>query len=71
MDFMSYMDLDRLIKRQGYVDIKCMWCQNPIFNFSRGLRPLSNDKDVLQFAKHVVGYEVIYVYVKHKVSAPL
>ncbi|CAL5187720.1 unnamed protein product [Lathyrus oleraceus] len=58
-DFMSYMDVERLIKSEGYVDIRCLWYWNPIFSFSRGLMSLNNDKDVLQFAKDVVGHKVI------------
>lgn len=64
------MDVKRLIKSESYVDIKCLWYWNNIFNFSRGLRPLNNDKDVLQFAKDVVGHEVIDVYVEDKLSDP-
>lgn len=25
VDFMSYMDVERLIKSGGYIDIKCLW----------------------------------------------
>lgn len=37
---------------------------NPMFNFSRGLRPLNNDNDVLIFVKDVIRYEVVGVYVE-------
>ncbi|KAI5430121.1 hypothetical protein KIW84_034626 [Lathyrus oleraceus] len=47
MDFISYMDVERLIKSEGYVHIKYLWYWNPVFSFARGLRPLNNDKEVL------------------------
>ncbi|KAI5447598.1 hypothetical protein KIW84_015163 [Lathyrus oleraceus] len=65
---MSYMDLEDMIKSEGYVNIKCLWYWNPAYSFSHGLRPLSNDQDVLQFSKDVVGYDVIDVYVEHIVG---
>lgn len=67
---MSYMDLDILIKSKGYKDIRCMLYWNPRFNFSHGLRPLNNDNDVLQFAKDVIGFDVIDVYVEYNVDDP-
>ena len=70
VDFMSYMDLEALVKGQGYIDIGSLWYRNPKFSFTRGLRPLNNDRDVLQFGQDVVGHEVIDVYVEHKVSDP-
>ncbi|KAI5429117.1 hypothetical protein KIW84_033928 [Lathyrus oleraceus] len=48
----------------------CLCYLNPAYNFSRGLRPLNNDQDVLQFSKDVVGYDVIDVYVEHSVGIP-
>lgn len=62
--------MERLIKSEGYIDIKCLWYRNSVFSFARGLRLLNNDKYVLQFAKDIVGHEVIDVYMKHKVSDP-
>ncbi|KAI5447205.1 hypothetical protein KIW84_014888 [Lathyrus oleraceus] len=67
-DYMSYMELEDMIKSEGYVNIKCLWYWNPAYNFSHGLRPLNNDQDVLQFSKYVVGYDVIDVYVEHSVG---
>ncbi|KAI5404836.1 hypothetical protein KIW84_051849 [Lathyrus oleraceus] len=43
---------------------------NSAYNFSRGLRPLNNGKNVLHFSKDVVGYDVIDVYVEHNVGIP-
>ncbi|KAI5416349.1 hypothetical protein KIW84_041421 [Lathyrus oleraceus] len=68
--YMSYMDLEDMIKSECYVNIKCLWYWHPAYSFSRGLRPLNNDQDVLQFSKDVVGYDVIYVYVEHNVGIP-
>ncbi|KAI5407203.1 hypothetical protein KIW84_053451 [Lathyrus oleraceus] len=70
VDYMSYMDLEDMIKSEGYVNIKCLWYWHLAFSFSRGLRPLNNDQDVLQFSKDVVGYDVIDVYVEHSVGIP-
>ncbi|XP_058759822.1 uncharacterized protein LOC131633127 [Vicia villosa] len=70
VDFMSYMDLEALIKSHDYVDINSLWYRNPVLSFTRGLKPLNNDNDVLQFTQDVVGHEVIDVYVDHKVSSP-
>lgn len=47
VNFMSYMQVMELFKRGGYKDIKCMWYWNPMYIFSRGLRPLKYDNDVL------------------------
>ncbi|CAL5200759.1 unnamed protein product [Lathyrus oleraceus] len=70
VDYMSYMELEDMIKSEGYVNIKCLWYWNPTYSFSRGLRPLNNDQDVLQFSKDVVSYDVIDVYVEHSVGIP-
>ncbi|CAL5204561.1 unnamed protein product [Lathyrus oleraceus] len=70
VDYMSYMDVEDMIKSEGYVNIKCLWYWHPAYSFSRGLRPLNNDQDVLQFSKDVVGYYVIDVYVEHNVGIP-
>ncbi|KAI5420325.1 hypothetical protein KIW84_044202 [Lathyrus oleraceus] len=56
-DYMSYMELKNMVKCEGYVNIKCLWYWNPAYSFSRGLRPLNNDQDVLQFSKDVVDAE--------------
>lgn len=66
----SNMDLESLIKIEGNNDIKCIWYWNPKFSFSHGLRPLNNDKDVLQFFKDVLGYAQIDVYIKHNIDNP-
>lgn len=47
VDYMSYMELDDMIKSGDYVNIKCLWYWHPAYSFSRGLRPLNNDQDVL------------------------
>ncbi|KAI5404841.1 hypothetical protein KIW84_051852 [Lathyrus oleraceus] len=70
VDYMSYMELKDMIKSEGYINIKCLCYWNPAYSFSRGLRPLNNDQDVLQFSKYVVGYDVIDVYVEHSVGIP-
>lgn len=53
VDFMSYMDMEGLIKSHGHIDMKNLWYWNHIFNFSHSPRPLNNDNNVLQFAKDV------------------
>ena len=68
VDFMSYMDLESLIQSEGYKNIKCLWYWDPAYRFSRGLRSLNNDQDVLQFSKDVIVYDVIDVYVEHNVK---
>ncbi|CAL5194027.1 unnamed protein product [Lathyrus oleraceus] len=70
VDYIFYMELEDMIKSDGYVNIKCLWYWNPAYSFSSGLRPLNNDQDVLQFSKDVVGYDVIDVYVEHSVEIP-
>ncbi|KAI5419925.1 hypothetical protein KIW84_043910 [Lathyrus oleraceus] len=67
---MACMDLERLVKNEDYSNIRCMWYWNPRFSFSRGLRPLNNDNDVLIFSKDVIEYEEIVVYVEHNVEIP-
>ncbi|KAI5433592.1 hypothetical protein KIW84_020759 [Lathyrus oleraceus] len=68
VDYMPYMELEDMIKSEGYVNIKCLWYWNLRYSFSRGLRPLNNDQDILQFSKDVVGYDVIDVYVEHGID---
>src|ERR1051325_553313 len=65
---MSYMDIEGLIKGEGYCNIQCLWDQDPKFSFSLGLRPLNNDQDVLKFVQDVRGFKVVDVYVEHKVE---
>ncbi|KAI5440635.1 hypothetical protein KIW84_010204 [Lathyrus oleraceus] len=68
VDYMSYMDLKAMMKSESYVNIKCLWYWHLAYSFSRGLRPLNNDQDVLQFSKDVIGYDVIDVYVEHNLG---
>lgn len=67
---MSYMELESMIQNEGYTNIKYLWYWNPTYKFSRSLRPLNNDQDILQFSKDDVGYDVIDVYVEHNVEIP-
>lgn len=67
---MSYMELEDMIKSEGYVNKQCLWYWNPTYSFSLGLKPFNNDQDVLQFSKDVVGYDVIDVYVEYNVRTP-
>lgn len=61
VDYMIYMQLETLIKNEGYKNMKCIWYCNPRFTFARGLRPLSCDVDVLKFVEDVNGYELVDV----------
>ncbi|CAI8615409.1 unnamed protein product [Vicia faba] len=65
---MSYMNLKNLIKDEGYRNIKCTWYWNPKYSFSRGLRPLNCDSDVLKFAEDIKGFELVDVYVEHSIE---
>ena len=67
-NYMSYMDLENLIKEEGYMNIKCMWYWNPKYSFSRGLRPLNCDSDVLKLAEDNKGFELVDVYVEHSIE---
>lgn len=68
VDYMSYTQLESLIKSKGYKDIRCIWYWDPKYSFSRGLRPLNNDNDVLPFSKDVIGFELIDVYIEYNVD---
>ncbi|CAK8579362.1 unnamed protein product [Lathyrus sativus] len=68
VDLMSYMQIEDLIKSEGYRNLKCLWYWNPNFSFSRGLRPLNNDNDVLRLMEDVRGFKVVDLYVEHKVE---
>ncbi|XP_058784528.1 uncharacterized protein LOC131659338 [Vicia villosa] len=68
VDYISYMQLEGLIRNEGYMNIKCMWYWNPKFSFSRGLRPLNCDADVVKFVADVSGYELVDVYVEHSIG---
>ncbi|XP_058741783.1 protein bfr2-like [Vicia villosa] len=68
VDLMSYMEIEKMIKNEGYCNIRCLWYWNPKFAFSRGLRPLNDDKDVLRFMEDIRGYKLIDIYVEHKVE---
>ncbi|KAK2427339.1 hypothetical protein QL285_025923 [Trifolium repens] len=65
------MEIDGLIKSLGYASVKCLWYCDPSLSFSRGLRPLNNDNDLLNFVGDVKGFEVVDVYVEHIVDNPL
>ncbi|KAK2416396.1 hypothetical protein QL285_038793 [Trifolium repens] len=71
VDMLSYMEIDGLVKSLGYSSFKCLWYCDPRLSFSRGLRPLNKDNDVLKFIGDVKGFEVVDVYVEHKVDNPL
>ncbi|XP_058733531.1 uncharacterized protein LOC131605157 [Vicia villosa] len=45
-----------------------MWYWNPKFSFSRGLRPLNCDKDVLKFVDDIKGFQLVDVYVEHTIE---
>lgn len=60
---MSYMQLKDLIKNEKHMNIKYMWYWNPRFIFSRDLKPLNCDLDVLKFVDDVNGFELVDVYV--------
>lgn len=47
-----------------------MWYQNPQYNFSRVLRPLNYDNNVLQLVKDANGCNLINVYAKHGLNNP-
>lgn len=70
VDYMSYMQLEGMIRNEGYTNIKCLWYWNPKFCFGRGLRPLSCDVDVLMFIEEANGFELIDVYVEHVIGNP-
>ncbi|XP_058733206.1 uncharacterized protein LOC131604807 [Vicia villosa] len=70
VDLMSYMDLESVIKSPGYGNIKCLWYWNPVFSFTRDLRPLNNDQDVLTIIEDVKGHNIVDVYVERPVEIP-
>ena len=70
VDLMSYMDLESMIKSEGYGNIRCLWYWIPALSFTRRLRPLINDQDILTFIEDVKGYNVIDVYVEHPIEIP-
>ncbi|XP_058725212.1 uncharacterized protein LOC131596548 [Vicia villosa] len=67
-DYMSYMQFEKLIRKEGYRNIKCMWYWNPKYSFSRGLRPLNCDGDVLKLIEDLKGFALVDVYVEHTVE---
>ncbi|XP_058755919.1 uncharacterized protein LOC131629134 [Vicia villosa] len=68
VDLMSYMEIEKMIKNEGYCNIRCLWFWHSKYAFSRGLRPLNDDKDVLNFMEDIRGYKLIDIYVEHKVE---
>lgn len=64
------MELLEWIKKQRYRDIKCMWYRNLRFSFTRGLRTLNCDNDVLQMIKGGDGWELLDLYVENYISEP-
>jgi hypothetical protein len=64
------MELETMIKSEGYGNIRCLWYWIPKLSFTRGLRPLNNDQDILTFIEDVKGYNVIDVYVEHPIEIP-
>ncbi|XP_058766723.1 uncharacterized protein LOC131640331 [Vicia villosa] len=64
------MSLEKLILNEGYANIKCLHYWHPKYSFSRGLRPLNCDADVVKFVEDVKGFELVDVYVEHLVEEP-
>lgn len=71
MDKISHKQLVDLIKSEEYKSITYLWYWNLGFSFARGLRPLNNDVDVLNFIEDISGFNVADVYVKHSVDNPI
>ncbi|CAI8607876.1 unnamed protein product [Vicia faba] len=67
VDLISNMQIEKIIKSEGYDNIRCIWYWNSKFSFALGLKPLNNDKDVLTFIEDVKGFKVVYIYVEHNV----
>jgi len=65
VDVVSYMDISKLVESLGYSDFKSLYYRHPKLAFSRELRPLNCEADVVKFVEDVKGYEVIEVYVEH------
>ncbi|XP_058755282.1 uncharacterized protein LOC131628458 [Vicia villosa] len=70
-DYISYIELEKLIHEVGYTSLKGIWYVNPRFSFSRGLTPIENDRDVLRFDKYVEGFDLVDVYVEHAIDIPV
>lgn len=70
VDLMSHMQITKMVKSLGYMSFKRLWYQHPKYSFTRGLRPLNNDEDVLKFAEDVKGFNVIDVFVEHCIDNP-
>lgn len=68
VDYMSYMELEGMIRNEGYTNIKCLWYQNSRFCFNRGFRPINCDVDVLKFIEDANVFELIDVYVEHAIG---
>ncbi|XP_058722129.1 spore wall protein 2-like [Vicia villosa] len=70
VDYISYIELEKLIHEVGHTSLKCIWYVNPRFSFARGLTAIENDRDILRFAKDVEGFDVMDVNVEHDVDIP-
>ncbi|XP_058753082.1 uncharacterized protein LOC131626267 [Vicia villosa] len=70
VDYLSYMSLEKLILNEGYASIKCLHYWHPKYSFSRCLRPLNCDADVVKFVEDVKGFDLVDVYVEHSVEEP-
>ncbi|CAI8609224.1 unnamed protein product [Vicia faba] len=68
--YISYIDLEALIQSEGYFNMKSIWYWNPRFRFSRGLRPLNNDADVLKLIEDICEFDLVDLYVEHGVNNP-
>lgn len=55
MYYMSYIQLESMIKKEGYKNVKCMWYLNPCFSFAKGLKQIKYDNDVLKFIEEING----------------
>ncbi|KAI5428369.1 hypothetical protein KIW84_033381 [Lathyrus oleraceus] len=62
------MQLEDLIRTEGYRNIKCTWYWNYKYNFSRDLRPINCDGNVLKFSKDVKGFDLVDVCVEHSIE---
>lgn len=59
---MSFIEMEKWIKKVGYTNMKCTWYCNHRFSFSGA--------DVLKFVEDVRGYDLVDVYVEHCVDTP-
>ncbi|KAH7839200.1 hypothetical protein Vadar_001004 [Vaccinium darrowii] len=64
-DLFSKLEVEDIVQRLGYNNLKMLWYRIPGLGLLNGLRVIGNDNDALDMTRYVKGHNQIEVYVEH------